>query len=467
MTTGLILVLAILVLGGVIATVGDRIGMKVGKARLSLFHMRPRQTATLITILTGVIISASTFGILFAVDDQLRTGVFELGEIQDELEAARQDLDQAIQERGETRADLRKARGEQREARKRLRQINESLQNAIAQQERTRTQLNRTRSQLNQIETNYQRAQTLLRNVSQQATSLRQEIIQLEADRKQQIAQRDREIAEQDSKIAEQDREIAQREVQLQELEQQRTFLVQEVQVLEQALEEQKEELQGLRQGNLALQRDQTLAAGIVRIVDPGDAPLTVDELLRKANQAVAQLILPGITNLDEQIIQVTTAEVEQLVNQIRDGQVYVVRVLSARNYVVGEPCVLAGEECILVYASAALNRVVFNDGEIIAAISIDPNSISNERLIEGYEQLIEAVQFRAQQAGVLSNTIQIAEGRADTVIAFFNQLMQYTQPIDIQAIAVDSVYTYTTEPIRLDLVAVQNQQVLFSTRSE
>ncbi|NJR66418.1 MAG: DUF3084 domain-containing protein [Leptolyngbyaceae cyanobacterium CRU_2_3] len=81
MTTGLVLILAVLVLGGVIATVGDRLGTKVGKARLTLFNLRPRKTATLITILTGGIISASTLGILFAVSDQLRTGVFELKKI--------------------------------------------------------------------------------------------------------------------------------------------------------------------------------------------------------------------------------------------------------------------------------------------------------------------------------------------------------------------------------------------------
>ena len=41
MTTGYILILATLLLGGVIATVGDRLGTKVGKARLSLFNLRP------------------------------------------------------------------------------------------------------------------------------------------------------------------------------------------------------------------------------------------------------------------------------------------------------------------------------------------------------------------------------------------------------------------------------------------
>ena len=81
MATGYILIAAILILGGVIATVGDRIGTRVGKARLSLFNLRPKKTAVLVTIFTGGLISASTLAILFAADEGLRKGVFELEDI--------------------------------------------------------------------------------------------------------------------------------------------------------------------------------------------------------------------------------------------------------------------------------------------------------------------------------------------------------------------------------------------------
>jgi uncharacterized protein (DUF3084 family) len=67
---GVLLILAIIFLGGAIATVGDRIGTRVGKARLSLFNLRPRTTAILVTILTGSIISASTLGIIFATNKE-------------------------------------------------------------------------------------------------------------------------------------------------------------------------------------------------------------------------------------------------------------------------------------------------------------------------------------------------------------------------------------------------------------
>jgi uncharacterized protein (DUF3084 family) len=472
MTTGLVLIAAILVLGGVIATVGDRLGMRVGKARLSLFNLRPRQTATVITILTGSIISASTFGILFAVSDQLRTGVFELSEIQDDLRTARQELEAAATEKRRTERELNQAIRRQRAARQRLSRINRSLRQSIAQQERTEAQLNRSQAQLaqtqarlQQIQTNFQQAQTLLETVSEQANRLRSEIQQLQTERqalierqeqvRQQIAQRDRDIAEREQAIAERDRAIVEREALLQDLENQRTFLVQAVQNLER-------EFQGLREGNVALLRNEPLASGVVRVVDPAAAPQAVAQLLREANETAIRRINPGATNVDRQVIQITNAAVEQLIEQIDDGREYVVRILSEGNYVVGEPSVLAGEEFVQVYAVAARNQIVYLAGEVVAEMPVDPTTMSNARLIERLNLLIVNSQLRARQDGLLSDTIQIADGRTETIIAFFDRIQQYNQRVQIQAIAAET--TSTAGPLRIELVAVQNGQVLFST---
>src|SRR3712207_6732476 len=92
MTSTYILIVAIVLLGGVLATLGDRIGTKVGKARLSLFKLRPRNTATLVTIITGSLIATSTLGILLATSGSLRKGLFELESIQKKLRIARDDV---------------------------------------------------------------------------------------------------------------------------------------------------------------------------------------------------------------------------------------------------------------------------------------------------------------------------------------------------------------------------------------
>ena len=94
--TGFVLLFAVACLGGVIATVGDRIGMKVGKSRLSLFNLRPRQTAMVITVVTGMLISALTLGILFSTSKSLRRGIFELDDILKETRQIKGELEQVI-----------------------------------------------------------------------------------------------------------------------------------------------------------------------------------------------------------------------------------------------------------------------------------------------------------------------------------------------------------------------------------
>lgn len=542
MTAGYILVFVILVLGGVIATVSDRLGTKVGKARLSLFKLRPRDTAVVVTVMAGSILSAITLGILFATSKPLRTGVFQIDEIQKRLNNARRELNQATQEKNVVETELGQARAAQAQARANLEQINRSLQAANAEQARTQTKLNSLRVQLNSVQaakskteqqlsqveaaksqtaeqlssveaaksstesqlklvetarsttrTQLDRTESQLKTVSAQKTSLGSEIAQLQGERQQlieqreqvktQIAQRDREIAKREGEIAkrneliaERDQEIAQRVQNLADrdrtivdrdkviaerealletlaqqqaqLEQQQTLLQQQVQVLER-------DFQTIREGTVAIRRGQILAAGVVRIIDPGTASRAIDRLLQEANKTTVGLMQPENKKVREQIIQITKAEIDQLISQIKDGQDYVVRIVAGANY-------LREEKLIKVFAEAEINRVVFRAGDVISAVSVDPVTSTDERVREQLQQLIEACQFRARLIGVVSGRVQVADNRIETLAGFVDRLQQYDKPLDVQAIATD--VTYIAGPLKIDLVAVQNGVVVFRT---
>lgn len=457
MTTGLVLIAAILILGGVIATVGDRLGTRVGKARLTLFNLRPRKTATLITILTGGIIAASTLGILFAVSDNLRTGVFDLERIRRERRTAEEERDKAKAERVQIERRLQASRRKQEAARKRLARINESLQAANDRQALTAAQLNQSQAQLGEVQSRFQQAQTLLRTVSSQLSALRNELKQLQAGRQELIQQRDQvraQIAERDQEIAERDRAIAERETQLLALESQRSDLEKEVQ-----------DLQGIRDGSVTLFRNQVLASSPpFKVVDPAAAPQIVNQILVQANRFALQRIRPDAPNLDSQIIRIPNSAVEPIIEQIQDGEEYVIRILSTRNYAIGQPCVLAGEACIEVRAIAIPNQLVFPKGSIVATTLVDPTSLANEALAELILRVIAAAQFRARQAGILPGQVVVADNRSESVVKFFQEVKQYNQPLEIQVTAAEN--SYTAGIARLELVAVQNGQVLFSTFS-
>ena len=146
--TGFVLIFAVACLGGVIATVGDRIGMKVGKSRLSLFNLRPRQTATVVSVATGMVASFSTMMLIVALDSQLRKGLFQLDDIQKELVVAQRDLEFTQTAKNDVESTLKKSTQLQKEAQSRLLETNESLDTAVAREKETLNRLLDTQSQL-------------------------------------------------------------------------------------------------------------------------------------------------------------------------------------------------------------------------------------------------------------------------------------------------------------------------------
>ncbi|AFY43083.1 DUF3084 domain-containing protein [Nostoc sp. PCC 7107] len=496
MTTGYILIAAILILGGVIATVGDRIGTRVGKARLSLFKLRPKNTAVVVTIFTGGLISASTLGILFAADERLRKGVFELEDIQKDLRNKREQLKIAETQKGQIEKELSQARVEQTKAQQDLQIINKSLQAANAKQRETQAQLNqtisrqaqtqlqlqRTQGRLNQVATQYQQARSELQNVYNQRKALQVAVGELKAEQqrlyaeakkaideaKAAIIKRDRELANRQEIIEQRDLKIAQldkliqnrnleitareqviatRESRLKELERQQDYLEQEVA----RLEKYYQSYQDLRLGKLALVRGQVLAGAVIQVNQATAARQAVLQLLGDANQnAIFQLTEPSAKPENTQILRVTPERVEQLIRQISDGREYVVRIFSAGNYV-------RGEKQIEFFGDAARNILVFAGGEVLASTNADPRNMTSYELRQRLDLLISASQFRARNAGIVES-VQV-DG---TFLRFINQLRQYDQPLEIKAIASED--TYTAGPLRVKLLAIQNGKVIFST---
>ena len=71
-----ILIVFLILLGGLIAPFGDLLGTKIGKARFSILKLRPKKTATIVTVITGGFISAVSIGLLLLVSDEFRQRLF-------------------------------------------------------------------------------------------------------------------------------------------------------------------------------------------------------------------------------------------------------------------------------------------------------------------------------------------------------------------------------------------------------
>jgi uncharacterized protein (DUF3084 family) len=444
---GYTLILAILILGGAIATLGDRIGTKVGKARLSIFNLRPRDTATVVTIATGGMISASTLGILLLLSGQLRDGLFR-------LESIRSELSSSQQQKQKVETDLKAAQTEQEQAKQRLGEINKSLVQAVRKQ-------SETQALLQTVEGKFQQADEDLQKASQQEADLRDRIQNLTAEQTSLQAESSQ-LREEKSRISgelatiSRDRETLKQKVdeseqRLVEIEKQRVALGSEVASLESAREQLLISLEALRKGNVAIFADQILSIGVVR------PNLSNAELRQASIQLIQQAELNAREVLDflpdqvpkEPVIKITEAQIEILLDKIKDGQSYVIRILSAGNF-------LKRETKIAIAADVTLNRQIFARGAEIATLQFTPD-LSPRALASRIEQLFLLVSFRARREGVLANTItgKVGNFPPEALTELFKVVSELKSPYEIKAVTKEVIFPASS--LSLELIIRQN----------
>ena len=513
--TGYILILAIILLGGAIATVGDRIGSRVGKARLSLFNLRPKKTAVLVTILTGSVTAATTLGLMLAANRELRDIVFRTESIIRQNRQVREDLNAAITQKADIQSELSVTRADLTESVRRLRSINKSLKTALSRQKVSE-------AKLNQLKSRYDLAQTTLARFGSQAKLLRSQIKQLSAQRQRLNQERQGLISQRDqiqvrlkqatvqrqslesaaaaarvriqsveqqkqrleSAIAQstrqlQDATLQQRELQAsalqirQQLEQataEQTALRQQRQQLNQeiaALEDNRQRLVenlrvlllGLRRGNVTIRAGQVLSSGVVQATSREQVVKSLNLLLLQARRTAIVLNNPQNLKPEQQVVQMTTEDVEALLKQVSGGQPYVVRILSALNY-------LEGESQVVVVPQTALNRIVFEAGEQVAALNLDSSTLTDEQILTRINEVFATANRRAIAAGVLPDPVTGTVGSFRQIDLFRFVLGLKGQSlegvIEVQAVTADRVYS--AGPLTLKLVALRNGQVILSS---
>ena len=171
--SGWLLILAVLVLGGVLSTLGDRLGSRIGKARLSLFQMRPRRTAVVITVLTGSLISALTLGLMVAVSERLRVGLFQLDELETRLRSSRKSLQLSLKQLDQNQAELAQARSDRAAAEQQLAPLKKQRQELEAERDRLGQDVAARDEELRQVQQRTRRSQQELRQLERNVLDLR------------------------------------------------------------------------------------------------------------------------------------------------------------------------------------------------------------------------------------------------------------------------------------------------------
>jgi uncharacterized protein (DUF3084 family) len=532
MVSGYVLIGVVLFLGGIIAVSGDRIGSKVGKARLTIFKLRPRQTATLVTVATGTLLSASVLAVLFASSEQLRTGIFDLQRLQSKLRNTSAELAQAINQKNNFQHDLETLRIEQSEAKDALSGVNQSVRDELTKRSTTAQQLTNLRQQLEAVGTQknslkkevgettrkiedlitqqevlkkqkitltkdavrstsklnklieqginlesiedspsnpnlavdaklqQNKTKDLTTQLQNQAATLqkvesqRQQLEQKLEMRKAQLQEKERQFNELDQELTsvinqqqDFDRQFNQLESQLKDRQRRMAFIDQKVGELER-------EYQNFRQGSIVILRNQVMVLDVVNTTPQRPAQKIVDQLLQQANQTALAAMKPNGGNKNNQIVQMSEYQKQQIVEQLKDGKQYVVRFVAAGNYV-------TEDNTVELFADTALNQKVFKKGEILSSNSADPSTMNDQKLRQQVDLLLSSCQFRARRGGILSDSIEIGTtGDMNGQLLFLEQLKAYKQPIDIKAVAAADINT--AGPVKIKLQALQGGKIIF-----
>jgi uncharacterized protein (DUF3084 family) len=82
MTVAALLIPVLIIVSGLVAFIGNLVGRAIGRKRLTAFGMRPRYTAQVTAVLTGMLITIVTLAVVLLVSQDAREALFHLHEVQ-------------------------------------------------------------------------------------------------------------------------------------------------------------------------------------------------------------------------------------------------------------------------------------------------------------------------------------------------------------------------------------------------
>ena len=252
MLVGLKILVIIAIMGGLIAYMGDKLGTKVGKRRMSLFGLRPKHTSIIVTIVTGLLVAAATVGVLTITSQSVRTALFGMDQL-------RADMNQLTAEVAAKNAEL-----EQGQA---LLEANKKeLADRMAEIETIRKEVEQSRQELADAE------------AAKVATEAELSALQASYD-------------EASKKLA--------------ALEATRASMEKHIADLQKTQEELKTGIIHLREGTILFQVDQLLAQAVVRNgLSPNEARDAVNSIVEDTNK----LVLRRLGVLDSSILEMATS---------------------------------------------------------------------------------------------------------------------------------------------------------------
>lgn len=177
------LILTLIVVSGVLAYLGDVLGMRIGKKRITLFNIRPRKTSRVITALTGMIISIAILVTMTIMSENVRTALFSMKFIQGQLQSLTRDLQESRNESQLMAINLVDSQERLKKQEEKLQSVQEELAHSQPLLEEIRTSLAKTQKERDQLEEEKIALSETIEDLKSEAEDLRKGLIQIRSGR--------------------------------------------------------------------------------------------------------------------------------------------------------------------------------------------------------------------------------------------------------------------------------------------
>jgi uncharacterized protein (DUF3084 family) len=468
------LLLALTIVSGFIAYVGDVVGRRLGKKRLTIFHLRPRHTAMVVSVITGILIFTVTVLVLTAVSREARIALFE--------------LDALLKEREELRTEVTKLRSSYRLWKSKAERLSYELKieqekTTLAQRQHAqvskelanvRKQLSAAEARLKDMHRMLQSTEALLTKTQGRLKIALSELRRTESALKETMAElrsRQDELLKVRQEIAKADetakRSLATTRKQLDELRRQ----VSELQEMKAEFERYRKSLDTyiasmLVKGELIYKTEETVLIGVVdgsmpkekildkleRLLDEADSMARKRGASAQGNERAVKIfgMLVKLPGSDEPTLFTEKDILNIVADNIKSvGESVIVEIYAKRN-------VMAGEQ-VPVDIRLYRNQLVFRSGEVLASKKIDGRASVGELMQELAYVLYGELSRIARERGLLMRTD--SERPSYGVISFLElgeaveQLKRINGPAILEARAKKD--TFTIGPLEVELRVV------------
>ncbi len=404
-----------IITGGAIAFIGDKLGTKIGKKRLSIFGLRPRHTSMVVTVATGCLITGLSIGFMTLISQNVRTALFGMDELRATMDATLAELDDATE-------NLFKAQTEFERANENLRMSKEEIVALKSEQEELRNESDRLKEGNERLESTNAELAALNENLSGTNANLEADNKKLGEFNVTLTSDNARLSSDNDKLSSDNDRLSADNS----ELEERNSRL--------------REGLIAIREGDITLRAGEILASGIIK--GGRNAEEISSDINALAEQATRSLI-ERFGGDEDNSVWIYQPELQHVIGEIESsGRDMVLRITAAGNLVRGEPV----RSRLELYP----NELIFKKNERIFSKTYEiSEDVQPETALKDFLTEINRI---AAEKGILTDPLTGSVGRMEGTQLYevLDSLMDVKGKVQLTATARDE--TDSHGPLRLNI---------------